>query len=118
MLENITTEGNAGELTEKEKEELLGFGNAHVEDMDVKMGEAHYTDDSEDGHVSDDNLEDDQGDYGGEKNRDELGSATSVETVTDCYFQIRILTMEKKIRTFNRFTRKKFKVWPIFYLLN
>ena len=69
MLENITTEGNAGELTEKEKEELLGYhsGSAQMEDMDVKMGEAHYTDDSEDGHVSEDNLEDDQGDYGGKK---------------------------------------------------
>ena len=64
MLENINTEGNAGDLTEQEKEELLGNGRERVEEIDVK-NEAYTDDDDEDGHVSEDNLEDDQGDYGG-----------------------------------------------------
>ncbi|CBY33074.1 unnamed protein product [Oikopleura dioica] len=64
LLENINTEGNAGDLTEQEKEELLGNGNekTRVEEMDLKN--ETNTDDDEDGHVSDDNLDDDQGDYG------------------------------------------------------
>ena len=67
LLENVNTEGNAGELTEQEKEELLGNQNGNetrVEEMDFK-NEAN-SDDDEDGHVSEDNLDDDQGDYGGE----------------------------------------------------